>query len=91
MVKIFEKTLVLEQYWVQFTELHLLRKALFYWEDEKVKLESQVQWDEFIRIMKDFEQKSTKDLSNPPSTDPRTPIALTLVSPTPTDLPSIDT
>ena len=43
-IAIFEKVLVLEQYWVQITELNLLEEALTYWEDEKAKLGSEVQW-----------------------------------------------
>ena len=62
-----------------------------YWVDEKEKLESKLQWEEFIRIMKDFEQRATKDPSNPLSIDPRTPIAPVSVSPTPTNSPSVDT
>ena len=41
-VVIFEKAQVLEQYWVQITELHLLEEALTCWEDKKAKLESEV-------------------------------------------------
>ena len=54
-VVIFEKAQVLEQYWVLVTELHLQGEDLSYWEDEKAMLESDVQWEEFIRIIKDFE------------------------------------
>ena len=61
-----------------------------YWEDEKAKLESEVQWEEFIRIIKNFEQRANKDPSNPPLTNPRTPIAPALVSPAPIDFPSVD-
>ena len=41
-VTIFEKELVLEQYWVQIIELHSLEESLSYWEDEKEKLGSEV-------------------------------------------------
>ena len=60
------------------------------WEDKKGKLESKVQWQEFIRIMKDFERRATKDPSNLPLMDPRTPIAPVPVSLALIDTPSID-
>ena len=65
-------------------------ETLSYTKDEKSKLESEVPSEEFIRIMKDFKQRTTKDLSNPPSTDPRTPIVPIAVSPALTDSPSVD-
>ena len=65
----------------------MLEKALSYWEDEKANLESEVKWEEFIRIMKDFEQRAAKDPSNPPSTDPMSPIVPTPVSLTLIDSP----
>ena len=68
----------------------MLEKALSYWKDEKAKLDTEVQCEEFIRIMKDFEKRSTKDPSNLPSIDPRTPIVPTLISPAPVDSPSVD-
>ena len=74
---------------VQNTELYLLEEALSYQEDDKAKLESEVQWEEFIRIMKDFERRATKDPNNPPSIDPRTPIAPAPVNPALIDLPSV--
>ena len=40
--------------------------------------------------MKDFEQRAIKDPSNPPSTDPRTLIVPTPVSPAPIDSPSVN-
>ena len=65
-------------------------EALSYWEDKKTKLESEVQWEKFIRIMKDFERRATKDPTNPSSIDSKTPIAPALVSPAPKNSPSID-
>ena len=67
-----------------------MEEALSFWEDEKAKLESEVQCEEFIRIMKDFKRRATKDPSNQPLTDPRTPITLAPVNPAPTDMPSVD-
>ena len=90
MVAIFEKAQVLEQYWFQIAEFHLMGETLSYWEDEKRKLGLEVQWEEFVRIMKDYEQRSTKDPSNLSPKDPRTPITPTPVSLAPIDMPYVD-